>query len=346
MPSKNELIYPFTAIVGQELMKRAFLLNVINPNIGSILLKGPDGIGKATAARAISEIFPKITTVKDCAFRCNPREVESLCFWCMMKYQEGRLESDVGFPQLVEIRADTITPEEFTGKIVSSREEVIEIDYKKGEEIKHTDCLKIDEENYLKSGVATHLNRGMLFVENINQLDDEVVDILVDMLETRINTLTSETAAIVHPAHFILIGTINTEEWAVNPKLERAITIHLDLTESQTLEERIEIMERRREFESHPILFRRTYEPHQVALRNRITKARELLTHVKTPEYLLRTLTRIAVDFDIAEAKARKIEDVAQTLAAYHGRNNVVSDDLAHAIELIVPEEEIISEIA
>lgn len=343
MPKKNELLYPFTAIVGQELMKRAFFLNIINPNIGSILLKGPEGIGKSTAARGIAEIFPKIATT-GCNFRCDPNEPELFCYWCLQKQAEGELESHIDFPQLVESEP-TVLPEKFTGGIIVSRDEAIAIDYRSGEESEESEILEIDAENYLKPGIATNLNRGILFIENLNQLDDEVGDILVDMLESKINILTSETAAIAHPAHFILIGTINTEEWAVNPKIERGITIHLDLTESQTVEERIEIMERRREFEANPVLFRKAYEPHQIALRHRITKARENLASINTPDHLLRTLARIAVDFEISETKAQKIEEVAQTLSAYYGRNTVASDDLAHAIELIVPEENIITEL-
>jgi len=343
MPKKSDSLYPFTAIVGQDLMKRAFLLNVINPNIGSILLKGPEGIGKATAAQGIREIVPKIATT-NCHFRCDPAEPERFCYWCMQRLQEGNLESGMDFPQLVEVKP-TVTPDEFMGQIIASQEEQIEIDYRRDEEVATLDLLRIDEENYLKPGIAANLNRGILFIENLNQLDDEVVDLLVNMLEGKINILTSESAAIAHPAHFILIGTINTEEWAVNPKLERGITIHLDLFESQTLEEKIEIMEQRREFESNPMSFQKIYEPHQLALRHRITKARENLASISTPDYLLRTLTRIAVDFEISETKTQKIEQVAQTLAAYYGRNSVVSDDLAHAIELIVPDENIVTEL-
>ena len=337
------MLYPFTAIVGQELMKRAFLLNIINPNIGSILLKGPEGIGRATAARGISEIFPKIATT-GCHFRCDPSEPEMLCYWCMQKLQAGELSSHVDFPQLVDTVA-VVSPEKFTGNIIESREESVGIDFRKVVEVHHSDLLEIDTENFLKPGVATNLNRGILFIENLNQLDDDVVDILVTMLDSKINILTSDTAAIAHPAHFILIGTINSDEWAINPKLERGITVHLDLSESQTLEERIEIMERRRDFESNPEEFRKKYEVHQVALRHRITKARENLANISTPDYLLRTLARIAVDFDIPESKAEKIEEVAQTLAAYYGRNSVASDDLAHALELIVPDENIVTEL-
>ncbi len=343
MPEKNELIYPFTAIVGQDLMKRAFLLNVINPNIGSILLKGPDGIGKAIAARGMGEIFPKIATTA-CPFRCDPNEPERFCYWCMLKYQMGTLEAAVDFPQLVEVKP-SLGNEELLGAISETKTERIEIDYRNSAEVDQNEFLQIDDENFLKPGVVTRLNRGMLFVQDINQLSDEVVDLIVSILEGKINILTGETAAIAHPAHFILIGTINSEEWAANPKLERGITIHLELTEAQTFEERIEIMERRRAFETAPILFRRQYEQHQVALRNRITKARELLSNVSTPDYLLRTLARVAVDFDVSESKTQKIEEVAQTLAAYHGRSNVVSDDLAHAVELIIPDENIVTEL-
>jgi len=343
MQKKNEELYPFTGIVGQELMKRAFLLNIINPNIGSILLKGPEGIGKATAARGIAEIFPKIATT-GCTFRCDPNEPEMFCYWCLQKQALGELESHIDFPQLVRTEPGVLS-ERFTGEIIGARDEAVEIDYRRSEESEQSRILEIDAENYLKPGVATNLNRGILFIESLNQLDDEVVDILVNMLESKINILTSETAAIAHPAHFILIGTINTEEWAVNPKLERGITIHLDLTESQTLEERIEIMERRKVFESNPEMFRREYEPHQVSLRHRITKARENLANINTPEHLLRTLARIAVDFEVSESKAQKIEEVAQTLAAYYGRGTVASDDLAHAIELIVPDESIVTEL-
>src|SRR5512136_1500622 len=251
-------IFPFTAIVGQDRMRRALVLNAVYPQIGGVLIRGERGTAKSTAARALAALLPEIAVVADCPFRCDP---DSPAMWCT----NCRERSACGETLPVALRKTR-----FVDLPVSATEDRV------------VGTLDIERaiqkgERHFEPGVLASANRGLLYVDEVNLLDDHVVDLLLDSAAMGVNVVEREGISFTHPARFILVGTMNPEEGDLRPQLLDRFALSVDITGIRDARERVLIIERNLGFEQDPDAFRNTWLPHEEKLSRMIEQARKLV---------------------------------------------------------------------
>src|SRR5512143_3420654 len=254
-------IFPFTAIVNQEKRKRARVLNAINPVIGGVLLRGERGTAKSTAVRALAALLPEINVVADCSFSCNPYEPERLCDLCRERVARGE-ELPVARRKVRLVDLPVSATED---RVVGTLD--IEQAIKKGEK-------------KFEPGVLAAANRGILYVDEVNLLDDHVVDLLLDSAAMGVNVVEREGISFTHPARFILIGTMNPEEGDLRPQLLDRFALCVDVHGIAGPAERMSILERHLQYEQNPMGFRETWLPEENLLAEEIERGRELLDQV------------------------------------------------------------------
>ena len=256
------VIYPFTAIVGQQRMRRALILNAIDTRIGGVLIRGERGTGKSTAARALAALLPPVRVVENCRFGCDPDKPITWCTEC-----RERFEADEELP--VESRR---TP--FVNLPVSATEDRV------------VGTLDIERaiqkgERHFEPGVLAAANRGLLYIDEVNLLDDHVVDVLLDSAAMGMNIVEREGISFSHPARFILVGTMNPEEGDLRPQLLDRFALSVNIRGILDPRQRVEIMERNLAYESDPEAFREEWLPKEHDLSAQIAKARELVDRVR-----------------------------------------------------------------
>jgi len=311
----KNLIFPFTAIVGQEDVKKSLILNAINPGIGGVLIKGDKGTGKTTAVRALADLLPSIPVVKGCPFNCNPQEEGSLCELC--KSQEMEIEEK-------KMRVVELPLGSTEDRVVGS------IDIKK--------ALK-EGVKALEPGILAEANRNILYVDEINLLDDHLVDVLLDAAAYGVNNVEREGISMSHPSQFILVGTMNPAEGELRPQLADRIGLHIIVNSIHDIGDRVTIMERREKFEKDPDKFKQDFHEEQNMLLEKIVKARLILPEVQIHTDLLELIARICVDAGVDGHRADiAILKTAKAISAYHGRKEVNEDDLEEALALVLGE--------
>lgn len=272
--------YPFTALVGQERMKEAIVLNLINPSLGGVLIRGQKGTAKTTAVRAIPELM-----------------------------QEMRV---------VEIPANA-TEDRVAGTID------VEAALKNGEK-------------KFEPGLLAEADGNILYVDEINLLDDHIVDLLLDAAATGQNTVEREGISYSHPAQFVMIGSMNPEEGSLRPQLSDRFGMVVDVQAEADLDRRVEIIERRLAYEKNPQSFCRKFAGEQKRLRETIQAARALLPEVKVSREFLRFSAELCIECgtDGHRADIGMIK-TARTLAAWSGRKRVRQEDMERAARYVLP---------
>lgn len=313
---RKRLVFPFSAIVGLDKLRLAILINAINPKIGGLLVRGPKGSGKSTIVRALADILPKIKTVENCPFNCNPHDPSNMCPKCSERYKKGE-KLPVEETEMTVVDLPLGATED---RVVGS------IDVEKA--IKHG----IEA---LEPGILAEANQNVLYVDEVNLLSDHIADDLLDAAATGWNIVEREGISVNHPSRFIFIGTMNPEEGELRPQLLDRFSLSTTVERITYVKDRIEVVKRNMEFEADPEKFYEKNESLQEELRNRITQARKALKDVIIPENLLeaicKTCSLLKVDGlrpDIVIAKA------ATTLAAFENRKEVGLDDVLVAAEL------------
>ncbi|MGD6850952.1 MAG: putative cobaltochelatase [Candidatus Bathyarchaeia archaeon] len=319
MQSQNKTVYPFSAIVGQEKMKLALILNVINPKIGGVLLRGQKGTGKSLTVRALANLLPQVETVTNCPFHCDPKNPKDLCEACATKNANGEeLPVTKRAVSVVELPVGA-TEDRLVGTID------IEKAIKTGE--KHFD-----------PGILAQANRNILYIDEVNLLDDHLVDVLLDAAAMGVNFVEREGVSFCHPSQFVLTGTMNPEEGELRPQLLDRFALSVEVKGIPYREARAEIVRRRIAFECNPVSFATAQFDNQEMLRQRILSATELLPQVKLSTDLLDLITQICTDFAVDGHRADiAMYKTACTIAAYNGRTEVTEDDIKEAAELVLP---------
>jgi Mg-chelatase subunit ChlI len=317
--SKRPSVYPFTAIVGQERMKRALILNAIDMRIGGVLIRGERGTGKSTAARALAALLPEIEVVADSPFNDDPTTPGT---W-----------SDV-----VRERAERGEP------IVTERRKIRFIDLPvSATEDRVVGTLDIEKaiqrgERHFDPGVLAAANRGILYVDEVNLLDDHVVDLLLDSAAMGVNVVEREGISFSHPARFILIGTMNPEEGDLRPQLLDRFALSVEVEAIKDAGKRIDILARHIEYEEDAEGFRAQWQPREQQLSERIAEARGIVDDVRYDKrdlYAIATLTSaLHIDGHRADLVILK---TARANAAYEGRKHVTQQDILIAAELAIP---------
>jgi Mg-chelatase subunit ChlI len=314
----KNLIFPFSAIVGQERVKKALVLNAINPSIGGVLIKGDKGTGKTTAVRALADLLPPLKTVKGCPFNCDPDDFESLCDSCKNIGSED-IQIEKKKMRVVELPLGA-TEDRVVGSIN------IEKALKEG--------MKA-----LEPGILADANRNILYVDEINLLDDNLVDVLLDAAAYGINTVEREGISLVHPSNFILVGTMNPAEGELRPQLSDRIGLQISVQSIMDIEDRVKIMERREAFEKDPTSFRKEFQKYQDQILDNIIKARKFLDKVNVSQETMKVIAQLCVDMGVDGHRADiAILKTAKTLAAYYKHQEVESIDVEEAAALVLGE--------
>jgi len=314
----NRPIFPFTALVGQDRMKLALWLNAINPQIGGVLIRGEKGTAKSTAVRALVNLLPEITVVADCPYSCDPDRLDRLCLECSRRVAEGEALPRAHRPvKVIELPVGA-TEDRVVGML----------DLEKALQ---------DGQRRFEPGLLAAANRGILYIDEVNLLGDHLVDILLDAAAMGTNFVEREGISFSHPAHFLLVGTMNPEEGDLRPQLLDRFALAVEVEGLQDQSQRMEVVKRRIAFEMDPQGFCRRWASMEEQERMRLQKARQLLPQVRLSEAHLYLLTRICLEFKVDGLRADIVlYKTACTLAAYRGRTEVTPEDIREAAELVL----------
>lgn len=314
---QRKATYPFCAIVGQEEMKLALILNVINPKLGGVLIKGEKGTAKSTAVRAIAEVLPKMKSVKGCRYHCSPAEENLLCDNCRASKEAGFELEDYQM-KVVELPVSA-TEDRVIGTLD------IETAIKDGKK-------------QFELGILAEANRNILYVDEINLLEDHIVDVLLDSAAMGINTVEREGVSYSHPAKFILVGTMNPEEGDIRPQLLDRFALSVTVVGERDLEERVEVIKRRLSYEENAEKFFAKYQKEQENLAHKILHAKEILHEVRVADVFLEKVAKIAIALAIDGHRADiTLIKTAITHAAFEGRLEINDEDLRLATRLALP---------
>lgn len=307
--------FPFTAIVGQEKMKRALILNLINPALGGVLIKGEKGTAKSTAVRALTEVLPERMEAEGCPFSCDPDDKSCMCDECRSKKEIVAVKRRM---RVVDLPVSA-TEDRVVGTL----------DIEK--------ALKTGEKHF-EPGILADANRNILYIDEINLLDDHVVDVILDSAAMGVNTVEREGVSFSHPAKFVLVGTMNPEEGDLRPQLLDRFGLVVDVRGETDIEMRTEVVKRYLEYENDPEAFLEKWRPEQEKLCNKINTAKSLIKNVSYSDDILRLAAEISVSLGVDGHRADiSMIKTACANAAYEGRNSVSKSDMKLAAELVLP---------
>ncbi|MCQ2071169.1 MAG: ATP-binding protein [archaeon] len=310
-------MFPFTAIVGQELMKKALILNVIDPGIGGVLVKGEKGTAKSTTIRALEQILPPVTHIKDCPFHCDPRQPEKYCPYCAEKYVDSKPETTVSPMKVVELPLSA-TEDRVAGTL--DLEAVLQTGKKKFE-----------------PGILAQANGNLLYVDEINLLEDYIVDMLLDSAAMGVNYIEREGVSFTHPAKFVLVGSMNPEEGDLRPQLLDRFGMSVEVKGEKKMGVRTEVVSRRLEFDLDPYSFIDKYKEESEALAKKIVEAKNLIKEIETDRKIIEMAARLSLYFGMEGHRADiTMIRSARANAAYEGRTVVTKEDLEAIAPLVL----------
>ena len=306
----EKVVYPFTAIVGQEEMKLALLLSVIDPNIGGVIIMGHRGTGKSTAVRALADLLPPIKKVRDCAYGCDPDRPNDLCQDCAtVLAANDRLLSQRGLVPVVDLPLGA-TEDRVCGTLDIER-------------------ALVEGVKAFEPGLLARANRGFLYIDEVNLLDDHLVDVLLDAAASGRNVVEREGISVSHPARFVLVGSGNPEESELRPQLLDRFGLYTQITTITDIEERVEIVQIRERFDDDPLAFQAAQAGKQSRLRRRIARAKKLRGLVEIDDELLMLIAALCVSLNVDGHRGElTMARAARALAAFDGRARVKVDDI------------------
>jgi Mg-chelatase subunit ChlI len=310
----GKVVFPFSAFVNQDELKLALLLNVINPKIGGVLIKGPKGTGKSSFVYALPDILPNISVVKDCPYNCNPDDPTNMCDECR---SQTNMEIEEKPMRVISLPLGT-TEDRLIGSI--NVEEIISKGIKQ-----------------LQPGILAMANQNILYIDEINLLPDHITDDILDAAASGWNMVEREGISLTHPARFVLIGSMNPEEGELRPQILDRLALSVDVKRIENENDRAEVVRRNLLFENNPLDYLELVAPEQQALRESIIKAKTILPKVEIAESLL---TAIALSCAKLEVDGMRpdviITKTALAIAAYEGRTAVAEEDVIRASYLVL----------
>ncbi|MGI9537151.1 MAG: ATP-binding protein [Desulfocapsaceae bacterium] len=312
-------IFPFSALVGQEKLKTGLLLNAVDPAIGGILVSGQKGTGKSTAVRALARVLPQVEVVKDCPYNCNPEEVDNLCSSCADSYRSGRpFKTEMRPMPLVELPLSA-TEDRVVGTL-------------------HIEQVLKTGTRRFEPGLLASANRGILYVDEVNLLDDHLVDVLLDAAASGINNVERESISYSHPSRFMLIGTMNPEEGELRPQFLDRFGLSLRVSGVEHPLQRRLIVDRRIEFDTNPQRFIDGYEEDETLLSKQIGAARSALQNVDIPGDMVEMAVALSTEVRAQGHRAEiSIIKAARALAAFLERAAVEPEHVIEAARFVLP---------
>ena len=318
MTKYKRVVYPFPAIMGQEKMKKGLLLNAVNPHLGGILVRGEKGTAKSTAVRALVSLLPQIGVVMGCPFNCDPKDLDHLCDNCRGRQSLGKQLEET----LRQVQVNDLPVSATEDRVVGS----LDFEY----------AIKYGRPRF-EPGLLARANRGIIYVDEVNLLDDHIVDVLLDAAAMGVNVVEREGISYVHPAEFILVGTMNPEEGDLRPQLIDRFGLCIQIEGVIDPQERVEIAKRRETFDTDPLGFIAQWSEEERNLRDKIIAARQLLPKVTISSALLNLIAKLSLEAFVAGHRADIIMEAAgRTIAAWHGRLEVSEADVYEAAELVL----------
>lgn len=309
-------MFPFSALVGHELMKKALLVNAVDPAIGGVLIKGDKGTGKSTAVRSLAELLPSIKVVQDCPFSCHPENRKLMCFACQSRFDQG-----ISLPT-IERKMEVIDMP------LSATEDMV---------VGSLDIKRILKEGTkaFEPGILARANRNILYIDEVNLLDDHLVNILLDAAAMGVNVVAREGISLYHPARFILVGTMNPEEGDLRPQILDRFALSVEVMAHTDKQERLRVMEYRIAFDADPWHFQDRFAEEQAHLTRKIVCAQKQLNQVSLPQALLEHIVHLTATLGIKTHRADiAMEKTARALAALDDRTAVTEKDIEEAAML------------
>jgi magnesium chelatase subunit I len=307
-PERN--VYPFAAIVGQEEMKLALMLAAVDPQIGGVIVMGHRGTGKSTAVRALADLLPPVARVKGCSFGCDPERPAEFCDDCRARSSRSRRPAVIQGPVPVVDLPLGATEDRVCG--------ALDIEKALAEGLKA-----------FEPGLLARANRGFLYIDEVNLLDDHLVDVLLDAAASGRNVVEREGISVSHPARFVLVGSGNPEEGDLRPQLLDRFGLYTQIATITDLDQRVEIVERRERFERDPESFFDEFQSEHARLRRRIVEAKKMHPQVQIDRGLLRSIAELCIALQVDGHRGElTVSRASRGLAALEGRSCVDVDDV------------------
>jgi magnesium chelatase subunit I len=300
--------FPFTAIVAQDDMKLAFLVAAVDASVGGVLAFGDRGTGKSTAVRALAALLPEMRAVVSCPYHCDPSSPADLCSVCGAA-SGSALKTALQPVPVVDLPLGA-TEDRVVGALNLER------------------ALSTGEKAF-EPGLLARANRGFLYIDEVNLLEDHLVDLLLDVSASGVNVVEREGLSVRHPARFVLIGSGNPEEGELRPQLLDRFGLAVDVRTPSDVPTRIEVVKRRDAFERDPGTFMKRWSAEERKLRKRIESARTSLPSIVTPDCVFETATRLclALGADGLRGELTLIR-AARALASLEGKTEVGDAEL------------------
>lgn len=295
--------FPFSAVVGQHALKSALLVNAVDPRVGGVLIRGQKGTAKSTAVRALADVLPEIDIVTGCVYGCDPRDRRAMCAECSANPSSSTSRRR---PRLVNLPVSA-TEDRVVGTL----------------DLEH--ALKSGERRY-EPGLLAEANRGILYIDEVNLLEDHLVDSLLDSAASGVNVVEREGVRHAHPASFILVGTMNPEEGELRPQLLDRFGLCVDVEGIDDPGDRVEVMRRRRAFEDDPEGFARQWKAEETALQHRLEQAQKRLPDLELDDDLLFLIASVCSSMGVDGHRADLVmARAAAAFALLEGSNEVTS---------------------
>ena len=290
--------FPFAAIVGQDNMKLAMILTAVDPKIGGVLVFGDRGTGKSTAVRALATLLPQITAIKGCPI--NAETKKDVPEWAELT----RFEPHQRATPVIDLPLG-VSEDRVTGALDIER-------------------ALTQGEKAFQPGLLAQANRGYLYIDEVNLLEDHIVDLLLDVAQSGENLVEREGLSIRHPARFVLVGSGNPEEGELRPQLLDRFGLSVEVTSPKTIDERIAVIERRDAFDQNPKRFLSKWKPQELNVRTAIIDARAALAKIKKTKAVLRDCAELCLALGADGLRGElTLLRASRALAAYEGQTSI-----------------------
>ena len=315
---EGSTVFPFTRIVKQDRMKRALLLNVVDPGIGGVLIKGEKGTAKSTAVRSMAQFLPARDAVKGCVYHCDPHYPQRLCADCLGKLTKaGKLETETVPMRVVELPLNA-TEDRVSG--------TLDLEY----------VLKTGEKKF-EPGVLSSANGNILYVDEINLLDDHIIDLLLDSAAMGVNYVEREGVSFSHPARFVLVGTMNPEEGSLRPQLLDRFGLSVEVEGEEEISTRMEVVRRRIEFENDPEGYVAGCREELEGLTEKIVSARSMLRSIPADDTAVEMAATISMKYRMEGHRADiTMIRAARANAALDGKAAISKQDMLDVAPLVL----------